>query len=132
MLRLFRSAAITLLILVCASPAPAWAETGQDLDVTLREGRLFTRARRDLLREGWQPAPTNEEMPSGGLYANAFEAAPFYRAGFHEVYSCTQGGYCSFYYRKGDQCLELITEGLYRPGKSPRVVGRRHECYRGP
>jgi len=84
----------------------------------IKKGEVFYNARPALLRQGWRPV----EVYSKKEFDFIGEGIRFYHHGFKEVESCSQGrGYCSFHYRKGDQCLMLVTEGEYIPPKSPTV-----------
>jgi hypothetical protein len=84
----------------------------------IKKGQVFYKARPALLRQGWRPVAVYK--------SNEFDligdGIRFYRHGFKEVESCSQGrGYCSFHYRKGDQCLMLVTQGEYIPPNSPKL-----------
>lgn len=57
----------------------------------------------------------------------------FYEVGIVEAEACSQGaGYCNFYYKRGTQCLLVITVGDYIPGKSPVLYGWQRRCYVPP
>lgn len=97
------------LIGVAAAHAESWP---------IKKGEVLYEARPALLRQGWRPV----EIHKSNEFDFIGEGIRFYRHGFKEVEDCSQGrGYCSFHYRKGDQCLMLVTEGEYIPPKSPIV-----------
>ena len=89
-------------------------------------GTNFVEARASLLKQGWEPRATSVRMKDGSLEKSFGEARSFLQAGFAEVESCTGTGlnHCRFNYRRGEECLVLVTQGEWRPGSGSPVVLR--------
>lgn len=112
------------------APQPAAAESTKNS--SLVEGREFSKVRAELLRQGWKPVPTTEDMNDDTSTGHYSEAHVMYEAGYVEVELCSQGpSYCNFYYRRGEQCLRVITQGEYGQsnGKQyPIIYKWSNEC----
>lgn len=125
------AATALLAVLACLPSQPSIAASG---DVVLFKGKDFVKLRRELLKAGWQPVvsdyldnngwPLNQSPGPGGMY----------KAGFIEVEDCTVSPFlCTFNYRRGRQCLQIITEdGPYNRDNRARTVLREwsNECFR--
>ncbi|SDS04388.1 hypothetical protein [Pseudomonas prosekii] len=74
------------------------------MDVPIKEGMAFVKARKLLIKDGWQPNPT---------YTGEYGVENIIlRAGFIEIESCTMGvQYCGFNYTKDKTCLGVGTVG---------------------
>lgn len=106
-----------LLISLLAQPAIA------DPDgVSLEQGREYAAVRADLLKAGWQPVITKEILADGTPLNQYGYAEAMYRAGYIEVEYCTEGMvYCLFYYRRAQDCLQIVTEGEYAEYQGRRL-----------
>ncbi len=70
-------------------------------------------------------------MADGTLEKNFGEARKFLEAGVAEIESCSGTGlnYCRFNYKRGKECLRLITQGeWHQPSGSPRVTQVETSC----
>ncbi|MFC3676208.1 hypothetical protein [Ferrovibrio xuzhouensis] len=99
---------------------------------SLVKGREFSKVRPELLRQGWKLDPTHEDMNDNTSMGYYSEAHVLYEAGYVEVGLCTQGAcYCEFYYRRGKQCLRVVTQGEYevfRGKQYPVIYNWSNEC----
>jgi hypothetical protein len=97
--------ACAILALLGGLLVPQQAEAQSTNNSSLVKGREFSKVRAELRQQGW-----NDDT-SVGYYS---EARVMYEAGYVEVELCSQGpSYCNFYYRRGKQCLRVITQGEY-------------------
>ncbi len=73
-------------------------------DLPIKEGMPFLKARKALIKNGWEPNTT---------YSGEFGVeSVIQRKGFNEIESCTEGvRYCSFNYIKNEDCLGVGTVG---------------------
>ena len=85
-------------------------------------GLPIHQARILLLAEGWQPAPTDEQSPSGYVQELA-KSMP-------ELQDCsgTGFGYCGYAYGKGGATLTVTSAGEGMEGSSPAVVDFAARC----
>lgn len=92
------------LCLVFAVTAAAEAPTDPSLHI--RKGMAFSKARKQLMRDGWRP-----EKPLNHPPYSAMEKALVNR-GAWELESCAvDGAGCLFRYRRGKACLAITAQG---------------------
>lgn len=93
--------------MVLATLALALAPVAAHADA-LKTGRAFLATREKLLKQGWQPVspPADADREPIGV------EGVLIRAGIAEVESCAMDrAVCLFNYRRGDQCLQVMTSG---------------------
>lgn len=127
-IRFVAVAAAALLTSLLSQPAGAGTK-----DVPLKKGADFAKTRTALLKAGWQPV-VSELMRGDDTPENQFGGAgEMYEAGFIEVQQCTQGHVaCIFNYKRGKQCLQLITVGevgIFKGKQYPVLVHWTNECF---
>jgi hypothetical protein len=111
-----------LLLVTVAKAAPSF-------EVPIQKGWLFSRARAALLVHGWKPKSTHFTLADGTPTSRAGPAGEMWDAGYQEVEDCSEGlVYCLFNYSRQGQCLLLITQGEFVPGRSPKVVRWLSQC----
>lgn len=101
----------------------------QSNNAALWEGRAFSEARQDLLRQGWKPFESDERTKSGCRVNHISAARRLYKSGFREIEVCSEGRvYCVFNYTHGRQCLRVVTEGE----QVPKVYSWKQDCSEFP
>lgn len=73
-------------------------------------------ANENVHKSGWEPLPLqceSEDEKEKLWFAN--DAKQIYQAGIISVHHCSGTGsnYCTFYYKKAEQCLKLVTSGEF-------------------
>ncbi len=92
---------------VLAAMAMAMAPVTAHADA-LKTGRAFLATRAQLLKEGWQPVSPSADADREPIGVEGV----LIRAGIAEVESCAMDrAVCLFNYRRGDQCLQVMTSG---------------------
>lgn len=122
----------TLVVAVCATVSVALAEPAA-INVALQRGMLLSRARAQLLMDGWKPVRTDEKMHDGTPERTFGSARTFVEAGYEEIETCTGTGlnFCLLNYEKNGRCLQITTQGELIPGLGePRLWRWINECPR--
>ena len=98
----------------------------------LRKGQPISKLRKLLGKHGWQPRVTYLKFGDEGYEHNFSTAGILYKAGFHEVETCTGTGAnpCIFnYLHKSGKCLRVFTTGEYSVGQyEPEVDDWSFAC----
>lgn len=122
--------AIAISALLGLLAQPALADTDE---LTFGRGSEFIKLRPELLKAGWKPVITLEQDENGTPINQLGEAGNMYRAGFIEVETCSGPlVHCLFYYSRGNECLQIITDGPYiqlPTGHLPRLVRWTSDCH---
>ncbi len=93
-------------------------------DMTLKEGDPLHKARKELINSGWSPIVTYEKMDDGTLRKSLGDAKKIHADGIPEIETCSGAGvpFCSFNYRRGGDCLQVVTIGEYEGKGKPLSI----------
>ena len=125
-----RCIAVAMFALLSLLAQPAFASPEEP---AMEPGMEFIKLRPELLKAGWKPVITREQDKDGTPINQIGEAGNMYRAGFIEVEYCNGNlVYCLFYYSRGKDCLQIVTEGPYiqlPTGHLPRLHRWTSDCH---
>jgi hypothetical protein len=112
----------------------AWAASAPEtFNDGLQRGMPLSRARAQLVKEGWKPVRTDEKMNDGTPERTFGSARAFVEAGDEEIETCTGTGLnlCVLNYEKNGRCLQITTQGELIPGLGePRLWRWTNKCPR--